>query len=310
MGGGSSSLTKNNVTTRNIVEAMSKTLQNCQGNTLISQKVEIIGNYNVVRNVRLVQGMKLSSSCSLDDKNVAETQQSVANAIKQASESQNTAVLGALGSSSSKDETTILNEVKTKIDRETIQNIVNNFNATQDFFLRGDSNIVDDITMEQSMEVLYNNCLSALSKLSSFQEATQDISQTSKATQSNPISEIIDSIGSIFTSLGLMWVIIIVVALVVGGWILINGGPIGLIFGDDGNGDVSSNGSTGGPGSARPQMTPQQKMQTFRRQIPGVTQMTQRLPMAQSAIPVRQQSQLQPRSPLPLQPQPGLVSVR
>jgi uncharacterized protein YjgD (DUF1641 family) len=307
MGGGSSSLTKNNVTTRNIVEAMSKTLQNCQGNTVISQKVEIIGNYNVVRNVRLVQGMKLSSSCSLDDKNVAETQQSVANAIKQASESQNTAVLGALGSSSSKDETTILNEVKTKIDRETIQNIVNNFNATQDFFLRGDSNIVDDITMEQSMEVLYNNCLSALSKLSSFQEATQDISQTSKATQSNPISEIIDSIGSIFTSLGLMWVIIIVVALVVGGWILINGGPIGLIFGDDGDGISTSKGVHG---PARPPMYP--KMQQMTQRLPQMYPQPRTAPIPPQMYPQQTQQKIQlpqrTQRGVPV-PQIGLVSA-
>ena len=231
--GGSSSKTSTDIYTSNIVEAMSKTIQNCSGNTVISQQVVIKGNYNVVKNVRLVQGMKLSTSCSLDDKNIAAAQQAVENAIKQQSEAQNVALLGALSSSSSRDDTKIRNEVRATITRETIQNIVNNFNATQEFYLDGNNSIVEDISMEQSMQVLFDNCLSALSQMSTVQDVMNNAELISKATQTNPISEIIGAIGNIITSLGGMWTIVIIVAMVVGGYIIIQGGFLGTLFGDD-----------------------------------------------------------------------------
>ncbi len=231
--GGSSSKTSTDIYTSNIVEAMSKTIQNCSGNTVINQQVIIKGNYNVVKNVRLVQGMKLSTSCALDDKNIAAAQQAVENAIKQQSEAQNVALLGALSSSSSRDDTKIRNEVRATINRETVQNIVNNFNATQEFYLDGNSNIVEDISMEQSMQVLFDNCLSALSQMSTVQDVMNNAELISKATQTNPVSEIIGAIGNIITSLGGMWTIVIIVAIVVGGYIIIQGGFLGTLFGDD-----------------------------------------------------------------------------
>ncbi len=242
--GGSSSKTTMDVYTSNIVDALSRSIQNCSGNTIINQQVVIKGNYNVVKNVRMVQGMKLSTSCSADIQNVSATQQAVENAIKQQSEAQNVALLGAVSSSSSMNETKIRNEVRAAITQETIQNIINNFNATQEFYLDGNSNIVEDITMEQSMEVLQENCLKALNKIATVQEIKNKAESASKATQSNPVSDvvgavgsaaggIIDSIGSIFTSLGGMWTIIIIVALVVGGYIVVNGGFLGAMFGGD-----------------------------------------------------------------------------
>lgn len=231
--GGSQSKTKTDIYTSNVVEALSKSIQNCASNTIINQKVAIRGNYNVVRHVRLVQGMKLAASCALDEKNITEAQQAVENAIKQQSDAQSVALLGVVGKSKSQNEAVIHNEVKSTINRETIQNIINNFNATQEFYLDGNSNIVDDLTMEQSMQILFDNCLSALSQMSSVQDIMNNASQIASSTQTNPVSEIINSIGSILTKLGGMWTIIIIVAMVVGGYIVLQGGFIGVLLGDD-----------------------------------------------------------------------------
>lgn len=236
MGGATS---KNSIksATKTVVEAMAKSIQNCKGNTVINQRVAITGNYNVVSGVRLVQGMKLSSACGLESSNIMNTQQAVANAIKQAADSQSVAVMGALGNSNANNLSDILNEVKTKITSETIQNIINNFNATQEFFLNGNNNIVNDISMEQSMQILYDNCLSALTKLDSIQKIENATDQQATSKQTNPIAEIVDSvgnvvaeIGSIFTGFGWMWVIVAIIAMVVFGWVMINGGPAGMIL--------------------------------------------------------------------------------
>ena len=231
--GGSSSKSTTDIYTSNVVEALSKTIQNCSTGAAVSQSVVIKGNYNVVRKVRMVQTLNLSSSCAMSDQNVASAQQAVENAIKQQSEAQNVALLGALSSSDSETDVKIRNEVKAVINRETIQNIVNNFNATQSFFLDGNSNIVEDISMEQTMQVLFDGCLEAVSKISAVQDIMNKADQASKATQTNPISEIISAVGNIITSLGGMWMIVIVVAIAVGGYILVSFGP-GAFFGSAG----------------------------------------------------------------------------
>ena len=102
MGGGSSSLSKANIYSSNVVNAMVKSIQNCQSNTKINQTITINGNFNVVNKVRMYQGVKLSSSCILNSENMASLQQNVANAIKENSDAQSVALLGALGKSDSK----------------------------------------------------------------------------------------------------------------------------------------------------------------------------------------------------------------
>lgn len=231
MGGGSSSLTSMSSYSKSVAEAMSKTMQKCKSDVNMGMNITIKGNYNVVKNVRMVQSFKLSSGCNLDDKNVADVQQAVSNQIKQQSEAANVAFLGALGSSSSTNTTDIHNEVVAKITRETIQEIVNSFNMKMDFYLDGNSNIVEDISMEQSAQVLQDNCLAALSKLSSIQAIENVVESKSTAKQTNPISEIIDSIGSIFTSMGILWVIVILACVGVVGFLLYNGVSIPFLPG-------------------------------------------------------------------------------
>jgi hypothetical protein len=241
MGGGSSSMNASETFTKNVAEAMSESIQNCSGKTIIDMNVAIIGSGNVVKGLRLVQGMQLSTNCHTDDKNVAATQQAVENAIKQNAEAQGVALLGALGSSSSSNSTKIHNEVIAKINRKTIQNIINDYNLTMNFYLNGNSNIVEDVTMEQTAKVLQDNCLSAISQLSSVQEVKNEIDQKSKSTQTNPISEIISAIGSIFTSLGMIWMVIIIVVIGAGVYLLMNGVKIPFLSsGDSGQPDYQA----------------------------------------------------------------------
>jgi hypothetical protein len=299
--GGSSSTSKTDIHTSNVVEALSKSIQNCQSNTVINQQVVIKGNYNVVKKVRLVQGMKLSSACALDDKNVAAAQQAVENAVKQQTEAQNVALLGALSSSDSDTDLKISNEVKAAITRETIQNIINNFNATQEFYLDGNSNIVEDISMEQSMEALYDGCLAAVSQMASVQAIQNNADQVSKSSQTNPISEIIGSIGSIITNMGSMWTIIIIVAMVVGGYVLINGGFLGTLLGSS-DAPLSMYRPPGMPQPglqpAAPPMYRPPPQQMYQQQMPMYQQQMQQPsapPMYQQQMPMYGMQPMQPR---------------
>jgi hypothetical protein len=214
-----------------VVEAMSKAIMNCQGNSMVNQKFILSGSYNVLKSFKMVQNFKLSSTCTNNAQNMADIKNAVTNAIEQASSSQNVSVLGALGNSDSDSNTTISTEVETKITNETISNIINNSNAQQEVVISGSNNIIDSFDMSQTMSIVSENCLSALNSLSSFTELKNDAKQSSTATQTNFISDIVSSIFDGIASLGVLWVIIIVCCVGVGGWIIINGGPVAALFG-------------------------------------------------------------------------------
>jgi hypothetical protein len=231
MGGGSSSYASTSVTTKAVATVMAKSIQNCQGNTMQQQVVKIIGDGNIVKGVRMVQSLKISGDCVLGDQNVSETQQKVADEIKQKSDAQSVSVLGALGSSSSQTSAQILSEVKSVITRETIQNIVNNFNQQQEIYINGNSNIVEDITMEQTIDALISGCMQAVSQIKSVQDLSTKTDQTSSATQTNFISDIVDSVGSIFSTMATSTTIVFGLIILVVGALIYSGklSPLSLM---------------------------------------------------------------------------------
>jgi hypothetical protein len=233
-GGGSKSITTTSIATKAAVEAMAQNIMNCRSNASVIQSFVVSGNYNVVQNVKQVQNFKLSSSCSQDTKNISELQQSVSNAIKQAAEAQSVSVLGALGSSRAEVNTYIDNEVSQKITQQTIQNIINTTNAQQEMIISGNNNIINNFEQSQTLELLYENCQNVLNELKSVQAVDNNVTGNSKATQTNFISDIVSSIFDGIQGLGILWVIVIVAALGVFGWVMINGGPLKAIFGKSG----------------------------------------------------------------------------
>lgn len=211
MGTGSSSTTTTNVKTKMAVEAIANNIMNCTANANVSQKFTIQGDYNVVSNAKIVQNMKLSSSCAQDSKNIAELQQSVAAALKSSADSQSVSVLGVLGSSRANVNTTIENEVAQKITQSNVQNIITNSNAEQEFTIVGNRNIVDNFSMEQTYDIVLRNTQAVLNQMKSVQAIESASSSDSKATQTNFISDIIGSIFSGLTSMAGLWLIALLI---------------------------------------------------------------------------------------------------
>jgi len=208
--GGSSSKTNTNIKTSLAVSLVARNIMNCSSNSSIKQTFRIEGSYNVVKNVKQVQNLKLSAECAQDNKNIADLQQSVGNAIKQAAESQSVSVLGALGSSDAETNLTIENDVKQHITQENIVNIVNSSNAEQEFIIKGNHNIVDNFSQEQTMDIVYRNSQKVINQMKSVQAIENAADQKGKATQTNFISDIIGSIFGGLQGMMLIWVILII----------------------------------------------------------------------------------------------------
>ncbi len=97
--GGASSKSKTDIFNRTVVNALSSSIMNCTDNKLVSQRFEIYGSYNVVKNFRQVQSLKVSSECFNNQSSIMDLRQKVENAIKQEAEAKNVALLG-IGTSS------------------------------------------------------------------------------------------------------------------------------------------------------------------------------------------------------------------
>jgi len=228
--GGASSKTKSSVTTKTVVDALMQSILRCSSQTTVTQSFIVEGNYNVLNNVRQGQYVKFSSTCAQDSKSMADIQQSVATAVKQAAESQSVSVLGVLGKSKAEAETNIDNEVRQVINQTSITEIINNTNLDQQLVIKGSNNIFTNVTQEQTMDILLNNTQKVVNELKSVQAIENEADQQSKATQTNFISDIITSIFDGFASLGWVWVIIIAVVVLGGGYVLMNGNPFANMF--------------------------------------------------------------------------------
>ena len=206
-GGGSKSVSTVKSVNKTVLEAMATSIMSCKGSGVLTQSFVISGDYNVAKKVKQVQHFKLSASCSQDDQNVQNIQNSIISAIKNEAESKSVSLLGALGSSRAEQNTFIENEVKTKIGRETINEIVQNTNAAQEIVISGNNNIIDTFEQSQTMEIVMENSQKALSNLTSVTAISSQVEAKSAAVQSNFIADIFDSI------FGGMTLIIIIIAI-------------------------------------------------------------------------------------------------
>jgi hypothetical protein len=225
-GGGSKSTSSVRSVNKSVLEAMATSIMSCKGSGMLTQSFVVSGDFNVVKNSKQVQNFKLSASCSQDDQNVQNIQNSIISAIQNEAKSQSVSILGALGSSRAEQNTFIENEVKAKIGRETINEIVQNTNATQEIVISGNNNIVDKFEQSQTMEIVMENSQKALSNLTSVTAISSKADAKADAKQSNFIADIIDSI------FGGMTIIIIIAALFgcVGLYILMKNGGLGMLF--------------------------------------------------------------------------------
>ena len=231
MGGGSSSQTNITDVTSSVTNAMAQSIMNCSGNTMVEQKFAVTGSYNKLNNFKMVQAMNLSATCANNAENLASVQAAVTAAVTAASEAQSVAALGALGKSDSSTNVKIQNDVTQNITSQTITNIINSVNATQSAIISGDNNIISNFEEEQTLVILQNACQSVVSKMSTVQDIASKAEGSSKATQTDPISDLMNGISGVigagFSGANTMASIIAVVIIAV----ICMGGAILLKFG-------------------------------------------------------------------------------
>lgn len=207
--GGTTSTATTRVATKAITDIMVQNIMKCSTSATMTQTFSVSGSYNVVENVKQVQYLKLSSTCAQDAQNMQDLQTQIANKIKELADAQGSGVLSAVGASHSRTNIDIQNEIKNSVNQQTVAEIVNSSNATQELIIRGDHNIVKNFSQEQTADIVFTNAQKVVNKIKSVQDIDNKADSEAKAVTTNPISEMIDSVFKGLTSLGTIWIIFI-----------------------------------------------------------------------------------------------------
>ena len=185
-----------NIKTRIAIDALTENIMKCKSNALITQRFVISGSYNVVSGAKQVQYTKLSAQCAQDSQNIADLQQKISNALKQAAKASNQSILAGFGATKSETEMKIDNEVKQTITMKNITEVVNSVNSAQEMIISGDHNIVRNFSQEQTNNLVYDASQKLLNKMKSVQ-AIENVAEASAVAETkSPITAWLDSIGN------------------------------------------------------------------------------------------------------------------
>lgn len=309
-GGGSKSKNKSEVVNDFVSKSIAENIMNCNNQSSVSQRIDVRGNYNVVKNVNMKQAFSLSSTCFQDSKVMNTMVNDIANSIKQSADAQNIALLGALSSSEAEVENYIYNGVKNEIQSSSIQNIVNSTNADQGIGITGNHNIVEDITMNQVVDMISKNSQSIINETDIANTAKTVVEQSASAKQENPLDAITDMIGAVMDGVMSpfrMVAMIVGLIIVVIAWSIFGGSS------EDAAGKMGAISQMMQQQMARhmpqmPQMPPMPRLQMqMPQQMPPMPR--PQMPRLQMQMPQMQMPQMQMPQPMQMQPRPQMPQM-
>lgn len=307
MGGNQSSRSHSSVFMKSLTDIAVTNLNECINKTAVEQNIKIVGNGNLVEGIKQVQTTNLSLTCDQDSNLITNLQNQLTAKLSQAAKDNDVALLNIAGKSSAQVEVDIKNDVSNFLKLENIQKIVNQVNTAQDFSIRGNNNIVRNVSQEQAMNMFAGALQKSLSKLDSVQKVDAAVNAKAETTVENPISQVVESVGNALSKVWsaisgpFVWLAILLI-LVVAGY---------LISGMFGSGDTPPNpafmnaamaaklarqrfmpGQPGKPGQPVPQKSGQPASQKTDQTVPQKTnQPVPSAPPMPSVQPTPQESQ-------------------
>lgn len=225
MGSGGSK-TAASASTQSIVDVLTNSIMKCSGNSVLEQSFKIVGNYNTVSGVKQVQALNLSTQCANNTQNLTDLQQTLATAIQQAASAQSVALFGAANTQGATVRTQIQSDVEQHVNQTTLTVMIQKINVQQNMAIIGDHNIVKEFSQEQTASIVQSAAQEVLNKLTSVQEIQNAATAKAESTQTNPISEILDSVFSGLNGTFILMLIGFIVVVCAIAYIIISGGPV------------------------------------------------------------------------------------
>jgi len=219
--GGSSSKTTAELLNEVAITATQRTISSCVSHATQEQLLSVLnvsGNVTMT-GITMSQGASVDMQCIMSAQMQSDIQSNIASEIAQFASSQSEAFIGVLGESEAEATVYVKNALSIGVVQEAIQSEFNSALQKQTAnFINIDGNlVVSDVTIAQTMEMTARTLITGTSYSSVISDIAEKVDQETAATQTNPVSEWIDSIGSIFST----WIWLIIGIALIGGVILI-----------------------------------------------------------------------------------------
>lgn len=219
--GGSSSKSNVDIFNESVNSAFMSNKNQCTSTISSNQAINIDGSGNVVEDGTMVQVNEMKVLCEQNSQAMLDFQANMEAAVKQAASAQSTALLGALQDVNSDVNTKIHNSVKNNITIDNLQEIANNVNSAQGINIHGNNNIVRGFNMDQTNTMIASNVQTVIDKISAETGIKDQLDQEAKSVVTNPISDVITSIGDAMsevwsTLLGpFKWILILIIIIAI-----------------------------------------------------------------------------------------------
>ncbi len=219
--GGSESKTAISSLSATISSVVTSTVQSCE--VAATQDQELVVNntgFKLWGTYKLDQQSDINTSCFSDVSKQIDIQNTIINAITQASSSSNVALLGAFGSSTAEATANLTNIVRNNITMDNIQRSYTAIKQKQATKFNNDGVVVfEQIELTQGSKIFAAATLQEIDKAGIFNTIANHVDQKAEAKMSNPLDFIANALGAITTSIALIifLVIIIIAAIIFGG---------------------------------------------------------------------------------------------
>lgn len=208
--GGSSSKSKSDIFMESVNNAFVQSIQSCSMSSDVEQIVSVKGDGNILSNVELNQVYTSLLTCVQDVNMISKMQTDMQNAIKSAADSQSVALLGALGSSNSEVDSKIYNSVRNAINMTTMTQLVNNVKAMQTIYVQGSGNTLINVNLKQVNSNIASSSQQIVANIDVLNTIKSSLDQSSKSTQSDPISDLLNGLANLVSG-PVMWFAIIII---------------------------------------------------------------------------------------------------
>jgi len=212
--GGTQSKSVINQVTEISVKATMRTIQECSTAATQSQLIDLQAKGDItIGDVTQRQGVQVDSKCLAQSDKQVKIRNDVAAAIANYAEAQGPAVLSLLGASKSEATVNIQNRLPMSFNMDTIQKNVTAVMQNQKIAVKSTEGkiIAGALTQEQTAQIVAKSIVADKSYASALNDISNKIAQGSKAKSTNPIADIISSIGTAFTG----WIVYIAIAIIV-----------------------------------------------------------------------------------------------
>jgi hypothetical protein len=223
MGGTSSKATVNALNSA-CTNAVQDTMASCVSTASQAQLVDITSAGPLIMgSVTQKQGVAINSDCVMSAQTTANIQSAITNALVQAATATGSGVTSALGASKSETEANIRNMVQTNITQKTVQEAVTSSVQSQAVKAQsGSFAVIGNISQEQAANIIAKAIISSNGAAAVINTVANDINQRADAKTTNPIADIIGSIGEVFANLisKPLMIIFAIILIIVGGAVI------------------------------------------------------------------------------------------